>query len=74
MQENNCLELPQIDTNWHWCWKKEQHLNIDKNFDHQMSLSNSKYCVNVQAYLGAAKLEWCWKALYFSSLALNIED
>ncbi len=25
-----------------WCLKNEQHLNMDKNFDHQMSLSKSK--------------------------------
>ncbi len=24
------------------CWKNEQHLNMDYNFDHQMSLSKSK--------------------------------
>ncbi len=41
MQENNCLKLPQM-SNEHWCWKNEQHLNIDYNFDHQMSLSKIK--------------------------------
>jgi hypothetical protein len=29
-------------SNLHWCWINEQHLNIDKIFDHQMSLSKSK--------------------------------
>ncbi len=40
MQENNYLKLPQM-SNKHWCWKNEQHLNIEYNFYHQMSLSNS---------------------------------
>ncbi len=35
-----------------WCWKNEQHLNIDNNFYHQMSLSKSKcwcskYCLHL---------------------------
>jgi hypothetical protein len=42
MQENNCLKLPQM-SNLHWCWKNEPHLNVDYNFDHQMSLSKMKY-------------------------------
>jgi hypothetical protein len=42
MQDNNCLRLPQM-SNKHWCWKNEQYLNIDFNFDHQMSLSKSKW-------------------------------
>ncbi len=38
------LKLPQM-SNKHWCWKNEQHLNIDCcNFDHQMSLSKIKCC------------------------------
>ncbi len=24
-------------SNWHWCCKNEQHLNIEQSFDHQMS-------------------------------------
>ncbi len=34
----NCLKLPQM-SNECLCWKNEIHLNIDLNFDHQMSLS-----------------------------------
>jgi hypothetical protein len=41
MQENSCLKLPQI-SNQLWCLKNEQYSNMDKNFDHQMSLSKSK--------------------------------
>ncbi len=41
MQENSCLKPPQI-SNQLWCFKNEQYLNMDKNFDHQMSLSKSK--------------------------------
>ncbi len=41
MQENSYLKLPHI-SNQLWCLKNEQHLNIDQNFDHQMSLSKSK--------------------------------
>ncbi len=42
MQENKCLKLQQM-SNQFWCWKNEQHLNIDESFDHQMSLSKSKF-------------------------------
>ncbi len=41
MQEKSCLKLPQI-SNQLWCLKNEQHLNMDSNFDPQMSLSKSK--------------------------------
>ncbi len=41
MQENSCLKLPQI-SNQLWGCKNEQHLNMDQNFDHKMSLSKSK--------------------------------
>ncbi len=37
----SCLKPPQI-SNQLWCLKNEQYLNMDKNFDHQMSLSKSK--------------------------------
>ncbi len=40
-QENSCLKLPQI-SNQLWCLKNEQHLNMDQNFDHQMSPIKSK--------------------------------
>ncbi len=50
MQENSCLKLSQI-SNQLWCLKNEQHLNMDQNFDHQMSLSKNKclysnYCLH----------------------------
>ncbi len=41
MQENSCLKLPRI-SNQLWCFKNEQHLKMDYNFDHQKSLSKSK--------------------------------
>ena len=37
MLENNCLELPQMP-NYYWCRKNEEHLNIDSNFDHQITV------------------------------------
>ena len=57
---NNCLKLPQM-SNKHWCWKNEQHLNINDNFDHQMSLSKSK----------------CWysnNCLHFSKRTVPLRD
>ncbi len=41
MQENNSFKLPQM-SNYLWCWKNEQHLNMDYNLYHQMSLSKSE--------------------------------
>ncbi len=41
MQENSSLKLPQI-SNQPWCLKNEQHLNMDYNFEYQMSLNKSK--------------------------------
>jgi len=41
MQENSCLKPTQISYQL-WCLKNEQHLIMDKNFDHQMSLSKGK--------------------------------
>jgi hypothetical protein len=41
MQENSSLKLPHI-SNQPSCLKNEQHLNMDYNFDHQMSLNKSK--------------------------------
>jgi hypothetical protein len=37
----NSLKLSQM-SNSHWCWKNELHLNVDLNFDPQMSLSKGK--------------------------------
>ncbi len=66
MQENSCLKLPQI-SNQLWCLKNEQHLNninMDQNFEHQMSLSKSKclYSNNCLCFLKCAvplRLNWC---------------
>ncbi len=41
MQENSSLQVPQI-SNQLWCLKNEHNLNMDQNFNHQMSLSKSK--------------------------------
>ncbi len=42
MQENSCLKMPQM-YKLTLVLKNEQHLNIEWNFDCQMSLSKSKY-------------------------------
>ncbi len=49
MQKNNCFTLPQM-SNKHWRWKNELHLNVDLNFDHQMSLSKSTMLVFKQLF------------------------
>ncbi len=36
------LSLAATISNHLWCLKNEQHLEMDKNFDHQMFLSKSK--------------------------------
>ncbi len=41
-------------SNKHWCQNNEQHLNIDDNLDHQMSLSKSK-CWYSNNYLQFSK-------------------
>jgi hypothetical protein len=53
--ENSCLKLPQI-SNQLWRLKIERHLNMDYNFDHQMSLSKSKrlYSNNCLCFLKLA--------------------
>jgi hypothetical protein len=50
MRENSCLKLPQI-SNQLWCLKNEQHLNMDYNFDHQMSLSKTDICIETIVYI-----------------------
>jgi hypothetical protein len=63
MQENSCLKLPQI-SNQLWCLKNE-HLNVDYNFDHQMSLSKQlftflKACCSINcAQSSPGKLNHC---------------
>ena len=39
MQQNNCLNLAQMSN--YTGVEKMEHLNMDQNFDHQMSVSNS---------------------------------
>ncbi len=55
MREKSSLELPQI-SNELWCLKNGQHLNMDKNFDHRMSLNKSKclYSYNCLHFLNHA--------------------
>ncbi len=43
MHEKNCLMLPQM-SNDHCCGKNEQRLNINEDFDNQMSPSKDKCC------------------------------
>jgi hypothetical protein len=71
MQENSCLKLPQI-SNQLWCLKNEQHLNMDKNFDHPMSLSKSKcwFIFHITVAYGTASFKKCKQLFEYQHLQL----
>ncbi len=56
-------------SNWHWCWKNEQHLDIDFNFYLQVYLSKTKcrYSNNCLHFFKAR----CIHCFYFSQSNIN---